>query len=111
MCTLTVLPAKWTSTSGSTRFFLLLSKPRICLIPSMKASSTGGREGGREGEELNGCRISKEDGAREDRLRKERIGEMESNNSERRRQKGAEEKRFEEDMRRTHSEEETGGGE
>lgn len=38
--TRTVLPAKWISTSGSTRFFLLLSNPSICLIPSMKASST-----------------------------------------------------------------------
>ena len=45
LCRLTVFPAKWISTSGSTRFFLLLSKPRICFIPSMKASSTSGREG------------------------------------------------------------------
>lgn len=37
----TVFPAKWISTNGSTKFFLLVSNPRICLIPSMKASSTG----------------------------------------------------------------------
>lgn len=40
----TVLPAKWISTRGSTKFFLLLSNPRKCLIPSMKASSTSDRD-------------------------------------------------------------------
>lgn len=39
---LTVFPAKPTSTKGSTRFFLLLSKPKICRTLSMTASSTAG---------------------------------------------------------------------
>lgn len=41
---LTVFPAKLTSTKGSTRFFLLLSKPKICRTLSMTASSTVGGE-------------------------------------------------------------------
>lgn len=38
---LTIFPAKLTSTKGSTKFFLLLSKPKICLTLSITASSTG----------------------------------------------------------------------
>lgn len=37
---LTIFPAKLTSTKGSTKFFLLLSKPKICLTLSITASST-----------------------------------------------------------------------
>lgn len=40
---LTILPAKLTSTKGSTRFFLLLSKPKTCRTLSMTASSTAGK--------------------------------------------------------------------
>lgn len=37
---LTIFPAKLTSMKGSTRFFLLLSKPKICFTLSNTASST-----------------------------------------------------------------------
>ena len=37
---LTIFPAKLTSTKGSTKFFLLLSKPKICFTLSITASST-----------------------------------------------------------------------
>lgn len=41
---LTIFPAKLTSTKGSTKFFLLLSKPKICFTLSITASSTGKRD-------------------------------------------------------------------
>lgn len=44
-CYCTVLPAKLSSTNGSTRFFLLESNPKNCFMPSINASSTGGRKG------------------------------------------------------------------
>lgn len=37
---LTILPAKLTSMKGSTKFFLLLSKPKSCFTLSITASST-----------------------------------------------------------------------
>lgn len=44
----TVLPAKLTSTNGSTRFFRFDSKPRNCFMPSIKASSTKRDKASRE---------------------------------------------------------------